>query len=104
MHIDLLMGMAAEVAGGHVASDDDHRNRVEASLSDTGGGVRKSGAEMRHEDAGNPAVLAAGIAVGGVRRDLLMAHRDVADIAVLEGVKETDHRVSAETEDIFHAA
>ena len=64
-------------------------------------GVGQPGPEMRQQHAG----LAGGarVAVGGVRRDLLVTRRDEPDPALPERVEERDDRVAAQAEDHLDA-
>ena len=56
-----------------IISTIDDTPKFERLLGDAGGGVRQSGAKVRPDDAGDLAVFAARVAVGGMRRDLLVA-------------------------------
>ena len=97
VQVDFLMRMPAVVVRRHVAGNDDHRNRIERGVRDTGAGVRQPGSEMREEHTRFTG--RARVAVGGVRRDLLVPRRDEADPALAERVEERDDGVAAEAED-----
>ena len=85
MEVDLLVRMAAVEVRLHVAGDHDHRDRVERGVGHAGRGVGQPGPEMGQQHA--RLAGRARIAVGGVRRDLLVARADVADAAAAERVE-----------------
>ena len=86
VQVHFLMRMPAVEVGRDVAGDHDHRDRVERGVGDAGRGVGQARAEVRQHDAG----LARGarVAVGGMRRDLLVPRRDEPDAALAERVEE----------------
>ena len=101
VEIDLLVRVPAVVVGLHVAGDDDHRDRVERGVGDAGGGVGQARAEVRQHDA--RLARGAGVAVGGVRRHLLVPSADEADAALAQRVEEADDRMAAQPEDHLDA-
>ena len=103
VEVDLLVRMLAEVVARHVAGDHDQRNRIERGVRHGGGGIRQTGAEVGQDDPGplgHP-----GVAVGRVRRDLLVPHVDEGDaLALLERREQSDVRVPAQPEDVLDIA
>ena len=63
--------------------------------------VGQSGTEVRQQHA--RLAGRARVAVGGVRRDLLVARRDEPDAALAERVEQRDDRVAAQAEDHLDA-
>ena len=86
VQVHFLVRMPAVVVRRHVAGDHDHRNRVERGVGDAGGGIGQARAQMRQQHA--DLAGRARVAVGGVRRHLLVAGRDEADAALAERVEE----------------
>ena len=101
VQVDFLVRMAAVEVRLHVAGDHDHRDRVERGVGHAGGGVGQPGTEMRQQHA--RLAGRARVAVGGVRRDLLVARADVADAAAAERVEQADDGVAGEAEDDLDA-
>ena len=102
VQVDLLVGVPAEVVRRHVTRDHHHRDAVERGVGHPGGGVGQAGAEVAQHDArpsGHP-----GVAVGGVRSDLLVAHVHELDVAVRHGGQYGDVRVTAQPEHVANAA
>ena len=96
VEVDLLMRMPSVEVRLHVAGDHDHRNRIERRVGHAGRRVRQSGPEMRQHDAG----LAGGarVAIGGVRRGLLVPGRHEPDAALAERIEHPDDGVPAQAE------
>ena len=100
--VELLVRAATLEVGRDVAGQDEHRDRVERGGRHARGGVRHPRADMEDHDAGPS--RGAGIAVRGVRRDLLVPRGDEAWASVaLEGREEGDVGVAAESESQLHA-
>ena len=77
----------------HLPGDDDERNRIHIGGGDAGHGVGNAGAGSHQANAG----LAgrARVSVGGVRRALLVAHEDMANLFLLkEFVVNDKHRAA----------
>ena len=94
--VDLLVRMAAVEVRLHVAGDHHHRDRVERGVGDAGRGVGQAGAEMGEQHA--RLAGRARVAVGRVRRDLLVPRADVADAAPPERVEHADDGVAGQAE------
>ncbi len=101
MEVDLLVRMTAVEIRGNVAGNHDHRDRVERGIGDAGRGIGQPRAEMGEDDAG--LARGAGVAVGGVRRNLFVARRDELDSALAQRVEEADDGVAAQPEDHLDA-
>ena len=77
MHVDFLMRVVAEEMGRDVARDHHHGNGIQRRGGHPGGGIGQAGPQwLSSTDALR---LDAGIAVGGMGRDLLMARIDELD-------------------------
>ena len=81
VQVHFLVRMTAVVMRRHVAGDHDHRDGIERGVGDAGRGVGQPRAEVRQQHAG--LARRARVAVGGVRRDLLVTRRDEADAALV---------------------
>ena len=46
MHLDLLMGVTAEVVAGHIAHDDHHGDGVQGGVGHAGDDVGQAGAQV----------------------------------------------------------
>ncbi len=101
VQVHFLVRMPAVVVRLHVAGDHDHRNRVERGVGDAGGRVGQPGSQVRQQHA--RLARGARVAVGRVRRHLLVARRDEADAALAERVEQADDRVAAQAEDDLDA-
>ena len=96
--VGLLEGVGADEVAAHLPGDGDQRRRVQVGVGDAGDQVGGAGAAGGHADA--DLAGGAGVAVGGVRRALLVAHEDVAQLlGVVEGVVERDGDAAGEAED-----
>ncbi len=98
--VDLLEGVLAEERRRHVAGDRDHRDRVELGGGDPGdevGGGRAGRAQADADPARRP-----GVAVGGVRRALLVADEDVTQLGVVaeDVVERQDDAAGVAEEDV----
>jgi hypothetical protein len=97
VQVDFLVRVAPVEVRLHVAGDDHHRDRVERGVGDAGGGVGQPRTEVGEQ---HPRLARrAGVAVGGVRRNLLVARADVADAAAAERVEQADDGMAGEAED-----
>ena len=100
--VELLVGPASLVVRRNVTGDDEKWNRVERGGCDTGGGVRHARTDVEQNDAWT--ARGSCVAVGGMRRDLLVASRDEARRPLpLECREEGDVGVAAEAEDAVDA-
>ena len=96
------MGPAALVVRRNVTGDDEKWNRVERGGCDTGGGIRHPRTDVEQNDTWTP--RGSRVAVGGMRRDLLVASRDEARRPLpLECREKGDVGVAAEAEDAVDA-
>ena len=96
-HVRLLEGVRAAQRGLHLAGDEQRRGRVHLGVGDRGDEVRRARAGGADRDADAPG--RAGVALGGVAGGRLVAHQDVADGAVVEGVVDRQARPTGDAED-----
>ena len=78
MHLDLLMGVTAEVIAGHIAHDDHHGDGVHIRCGDSRYKVCCSGAAGSKDDAGFP--RCSGISVSSVGSTLFVSRQYVPDL------------------------
>jgi len=102
VQVHFLVRMLAVVVARHVTRDHHHRDRVERSVRHAGRGVGEPGPEMAQHHGGLP--LRARVAVGHVRRDLLVARVDELDGALRELGEHRDIGVAAQPEHVLDAA
>jgi hypothetical protein len=102
VQVDFLVRVLAVVVAGHVAGDHHQRHRVERRVGHAGGGVGQAGAQVR-QDHGRR-LAGARVAVGDVRRDLLVARVDELQLAVGHLGQHRDVGVAAQAEDVRDAA
>jgi hypothetical protein len=96
-HVRLLEGVRAAQRGLHLARDEQGRRRVHLRVGDRGDEVRRPGAGRADGDA--DAARRAGVALGGVAGGRLVAHQDVADRRIVEGVVDRQARPAGDAED-----
>ena len=101
MEVDLLVRVLAEVVGRYVAGDHHHRSAVESRIGDTRRGIGQAGTQMGEQDRGFAG--GAGVAVGGMGRDLFVSDVDELETAVGHSRKERDVGVPAQTENVRDA-
>ena len=95
--VALLERVGADGGRGHLAGDDDHRDRVHVGVAqrrDDVGGGRAAG---HHGDAGLAGGV--GVALGHVAGALLVAHEDVADRRVDDRVVHREDGPAGQAED-----
>ena len=100
-NIGLLEGILAKHAAHALAGDDDHRHGIHVGSHDAGDGVRRAGAagnQYRGRFAGG-----ARIAIGFVRRVLLVAGQHELDLALqlIQRIKQRNGRAAWQTEHNF---
>ena len=102
MHLDLLMGVTAEVVAGHIARDDHHGDGVQGGVGHAGEHVGQAGAQVAHDHGG--LVGDAGVAVSRGGSHGLMPGADVLDLlAAGKGVQHADDGVAAQSEQLGDA-
>ena len=99
--VGLLEGVGADRGRGHLAGDGDHRHRVHVGVGDRRDQVGRARAAGGHADAD----LAGGdgVPLRGVAGALLVAHQDVPDLGVVEGVVRRQDRAAGDAEDVLRA-
>ena len=99
--VGLLERVGSDERAADLAGDADDRRRVHHRGRDAGHHVRRAGPGGRDGDADLPG--RARVAVGHVRRALLVAHEDVADRIVEHRVVRRQDRAARIAEDDVHA-
>ncbi len=99
--VALLEGIGADGAGGHLAGDDDHRDRVHVGVAQRGDDVGRRRPGGDHGDTGTARDVR--IALGHVAGALLVAHQDVPDGAVEQRVVHREDAAARKPEDGVHA-
>ena len=88
--------------GGHLAGDDDHRDRIHVRGGDAGHRVGDAGTRGHQRDA--DLLRRARVAVGRVHGALLVAHQHVLDLLLLEQlVVDVEDRAARIAEDVLDA-
>ena len=91
--VAFLKGVGADEVGRHLAADHHQGDRIHQRIDDAGDGVGRPG-PGGHQHHARPAG-GAGVALGGVRRPLLVADQDVAQARLVEeGVIDRQHRAA----------
>ena len=101
VQIHFLVRMLAVVMAWHVARNHHHRNRIQRGVRNAGRGVGQPRPEVAQQH--RSLALGARVAVGHVRRDLLVARIDELDPAARERCEHGDVGVSAQAEDVLDA-
>ena len=99
--VGLLKGVGADQLAAHLAGDADDRRRVHHRRGDAGDHVGRAGARGRNRDA--DAAARARVAVGHVRRALLVADQHVPDRKLEHRVVGRQDRAARVAEDVGHA-
>ena len=98
--VDLLERIQPDGVRRHLAGEDHHRDRIHVRRGDAGHRVGEAGpgGDQAHPDL----VARARIAVGGMRRPLLVAHEHVLHLVLLEElVVDVEHRPAGIAENIL---
>ena len=101
VQIHFLVRMLAVVVAWHVARNHHHRNRIQRGVRNAGRGVGQPRPEVAQQH--RSLALGARVAVGHVRRDLLVARIDELDPAARERCEHGDIGVPAQAEDVLDA-
>ena len=100
VQVHFLVRAFAVIVRRHVAGNDHHRDRVERGVGYPGGGVGQAGREVREQDGG--LLGGAGVAVGGVRRNLLVPGVDELDLGALrQGGEDRNIGVPAQPKNVL---
>ena len=99
--VGFLKRVRADQLAAHLAGDADDRRAVHHRRRDAGHHVRRAGPGCRNRDADLPA--RAGIAVGHVRRALLVPDQHMADRIIEHGVIGRKDGAAGITEDVGHS-
>ena len=94
--VALLERIRADGAGGDLAGDDDHGDRVHVGVAQRGDHVGGGRTARHHRHAGTAGDV--GVALGHVARTLLVAHEDVADGALQKRVVGGEDAAAGEAE------
>mmetsp|Transcript_75033 Transcript_75033/g.176104 ORF Transcript_75033/g.176104 Transcript_75033/m.176104 type:complete len:330 (-) Transcript_75033:4705-5694(-) len=99
--VALLEGIQADRRRGHLARDDDHRDRVHIGRRDAGDGIRDARARGHQGDA--DLAGRSRKAVGGMDGGLLVAHQHMLDALLLvERVVDVEHRAAGVAPEVAH--
>src|SRR4029077_1688907 len=82
--VGFLEGIAPDLSAGDLAGDGDHRHRVHVCGREPGDEVQRAG--RRGGEHNTRFAAGAGVAVGHVRRALLVPHEDVLELGVIRQV------------------
>ena len=91
--VAFLEGVGADQMAGHLAGDDDERDRIHQRVDHAGYGIGGAGAggDEHHADLAGRA----GIAFGRMRRTLLVPNQDVLQLVLLEQrIIDREHRAA----------
>ena len=99
--VHFLKGIGAEHLGGNLAGDGDDGHGVKHGGGDAGDEVRRAGSAGRHAYA--DASGCAGVAIGHVRRALLVPHQHVPDGKLTQRVVDGQDGAAGITEDFADA-
>ena len=98
--VALLEGVGADCGARHLAGDADHGDRVHVRVAQGRDDVGGRRATRHHGDAGPAGRV--GVALGHVPRALLVAHEDVADRRVDDGVVHGQDGAAGQAEHHLH--
>ena len=101
VEIHFLVRMLAVIVARHVARNNHHRDRIKRGVRNAGRGVGQPRPEVAQQH--RSLALGARVAVGHVRRDLLVARIDELDPAARERCEHGDIGVPAQAEDVLDA-
>ncbi|MPM93037.1 hypothetical protein SDC9_140173 [bioreactor metagenome] len=103
VHLHFLMRMTAKIITGNITSDDNHGDRVERSVGNTGDHISQSRSQMTHDHRG--LVSNAGITVScGGSHGLLTSANVLNFFTAGQRVKHADDGVTTKAEQFGNAA